>query len=241
MIHIKYSKKVDMDSRIGYEQIESILDRIMPGQRFNVLQQRLIGIYFSANNFCPHGRLAEFWPLDIHPFILMNKCSGDKDDAMIVLSKNINSIDQTEKYLIISHEIQHAVQYMSDKKSYLRSTILHEYGNDGNGILEYRVPAEIDADIVAIATIMTHLGKGAIDKLINGLRISTELNKQIYSDFLEDLVKDINRFRGFTKETHELWDSMDMESTVSRLLSSPQANNKRDRDIVKTYLLTTNL
>jgi len=214
--------------RTIYHDVDANMELIL--RYFAALDQKRVCLYISLKKLAPRGKDAEFWPLDYHPFSLFNKCSKHPADFLIIFSMALADRNRIEQLLIICHEFQHAVQYTRDKKSYLYSCILRDYGTDGNGILVHRIPAEIDADITAKAVLENELGKKEVQLFIDELYSNKDSRFQVFGSYFANLNSGVNY--DFKKETAKLWEEISMDKVLFKLKDS---RTKRHRDIYKMY------
>jgi hypothetical protein len=217
MINKSYSQSLDEGKRSLFEQVEAEIENALPF--FPELGRNKICIYFYSKDYI-NRKHAQFYPLR-HP--RYHSRIGRLEhfaEFLIVFSKKIASLKGIEQFYIICHELQHVVQFANTKREYLYSCLIRDFGDEGNGVWELKVPTEIDADRKAKAILLSVFGKREVKKFIEELASSGEPVKGVYGEHLNLL--DLEKEYILEDEVRRMWDKMDMKAVVKKPVPRPR-------------------
>lgn len=182
---------------------------------FPELGKRSICIYFYARESTPCKSPALFIPLSHPRYRSKNINLKIATEFSVVLSKQMISLEEIDRYLIICHEFEHVVQCIRSKKEYFYSCILRDYGNNGNGILRYKVPSEIDADRKAKSILIRIFGQTELDEFVERCLSSSDGQKQVFGEYIRLL--NLSKEYDFKEEVMKMWNEYEMNAVLEKL------------------------
>lgn len=195
---------------------------------FPVLEKHPILLFFTYRS---SKTLANF-----HPSFCQIDDFGNSDIAelrnkrpelfIINYWRHIFSLDEIGQILNYSHEFQHVVQYVTNKKYYLFSRILSHLVES---IQEENLPTEIDAERASKRILETIYGKQKIEDWIN-----KQLEEIPCSFFIRFGKLDVDVEYDIKKKAKELWDRNQLDEAIDEMRNKKDKSETQKR-ILKMY------
>ncbi|MBE3129195.1 MAG: hypothetical protein IMZ54_00575 [Acidobacteria bacterium] len=220
MIHQLYSNSLTKDERALYKPIEVQVESALI--HFSELKITDICFYFYSREFITHKH-ARFDPSELLPISDSIKRSVR---FIVTFAKNIMLLEDIDRYSIICHELQHAVQYQMNRRAYLLSCILRDSGK----ICRYDIPTEIDADRKAKSALEKVFGSSKLKEFISKFVSSSDINFQLFGNYFDRI--NTNVAYDLEKEVKISWEKNHMDQRIKAMKKNPK---NKDRKMIKYF------
>jgi hypothetical protein len=226
LISISYSKFIIEERRNSLSKTEKLVRYAI--ELFPNLKAENICIYFSAREYI-NDKDALFIPLDHPSYSLKAKQLKIPSTLSIAFAIHLSSREEIDQVFIISHEFEHATQYMKNAKAYLYSCILRDYGFDGEGLSPYEVPTEIAADRKGKDIVLKLYGEDKVEAFIEKFTSCSDINFQKYGSYIRNIK--LSEDYLFFIEVMNIWSKYNMDAIIEKLNGEKSAVSKRILEI----------
>jgi hypothetical protein len=198
---------------------------------FPELKGHKVSILFSHNPNLRPKPLGTMYPrlcpIEAVGNLELVELSEAKPEAFIInFWSEIFSYDEIDQLLNYSHEFQHVVQYLTDKRSYWLCRIMFCLVES---MQEEELPTEIDAERASKRILEAIYGKQTVDDWVN-----RQLDKKPHSFFIRFGRYEVDAGYDLRQKTKELWEINHLEDKIKKLRRIKAKTNKEQR-IIKMY------
>jgi len=168
-----------------------------------------------------------FFPIGDGADIYLGKLRKMRPEIFIInFSRDIFSLDEIAQVLNYSHEFQHVVQYITNKRCYFLSRIMARLVVSMH---EEDLPTEIDTDRASKRILETIYGKRKVDDWIN-----QRLDEDPHSFFIRFGKLDIDAEYDIKQRTMQLWEENHLDEEIERIRNKKR-QSKDEQRILKMY------